>query len=257
MPTTDIPPKDRAVGTASRCGSPLRALRLLREAEERTPLSVRKSRAGRRNCGGGAAPPAPRRAAPRRLLRPAGRLVSTAVHRPQPAVTAVCACALGPGRQGGASPRSAEARRPRPPPLPSALGNGSLPRPSGVGQVRERAGKRGWGGGEERPRSRGAGRGGAGRSDARGGEAVSGQRRGGHGRWTLALLSVALSETPPSPASLSAAPLAPASRPPHRPHPPTVPREPQRTAWELTAGLAARRGRPCAARAEAPPAAPL
>lgn len=144
MPTTDIPPKDRAVGTASRCGSPLRALRLLREAEERTPLSVRKSRAGRRNCGGGAAPAAPRRAAPRRLLRPAGRLVSTAVHRPQPAVTAVCACALGPGRQGGASPRSAEARRPRPPPLPSALGNGSLPRPSGVGQVRERAGKRAW-----------------------------------------------------------------------------------------------------------------
>lgn len=36
MPTTDIPPKPRAAGTASRCGSPLRALRLLREARERT-----------------------------------------------------------------------------------------------------------------------------------------------------------------------------------------------------------------------------
>lgn len=36
MPTTDIPTKGRAAGTASRCGPLLLALRLLREAKDRT-----------------------------------------------------------------------------------------------------------------------------------------------------------------------------------------------------------------------------
>lgn len=125
MPTTDIPPPGRAAGTASRCGPLPRALRLLREKQRREAprsQSVRESRAGASELRRWSRPPAPRRAcraasarpaasSPLRFAAPNRQLLRSAPARSAP---------------GGASLRSAAARRPRPRPLPSALGNGSL-----------------------------------------------------------------------------------------------------------------------------------
>lgn len=168
MPTTDIPLKARAAATASRCGSPLRALRLLREAKERTHSLSEKSRAGRQNCGGGAArlsraaSARPAASSPLRFAAPNRQLLRSAPARSAP---------------GGASHRSAEARRPRPRPAAPVSARQRL---AAEWQVRERAGKR-----EGRPRSRGQG--GAGRQsrDARGSEAVSRQHQGSRGLQTL------------------------------------------------------------------------
>lgn len=127
MPTTDIPPPGRAAGTASRCGPLPRALQLLREKQRREAprsLSVRESRAGASELRRWSRPPAPRRAcraasarpaasSPLRFAAPNRQLLRSAPARSAP---------------GGASLRSAAARRPRPRPHPSALGNGSLRR---------------------------------------------------------------------------------------------------------------------------------
>lgn len=171
MPTTDIPPPGRAAGTASRCGPLPRALRLLREKQRREAprsQSVRESRAGASELRRWSRPPAPRcacRAAsarpaassPLRFAAPNRQLLRSAPARSAP---------------GGASLRSAAAQRPRPRPLPSALGNGSLR----SGGFEKELGNRG------RQRSHGEGRGGRSR-DARRGQAVSGQPRGvGGGR---------------------------------------------------------------------------
>lgn len=207
MPTTDIPPPGRAAGTASRCGPLPRALRLLREKQRREAprsQSVRESRAGASELRRWSRPPAPR--LPCRL-RPARRLVATAVRRPQPAVTALCACALGPGR--------------REPPV--GCGSAASPSPAPVSarqrlaaqrRVREGAGK---GGG-----SGATGRGGAG-GRATPGEAKRspgnrGERGSGGGQRTR-LSGARLSARPPT----SPRRRSPQHHPPVRPHPPAVP----------------------------------
>lgn len=234
MPTTDIPLKARAAETASRCGSPLRALRLLREAKERThSLSE--------NLGQGVGtaevePPA--WAAP----PPPGPPPSLHCGSPPP-TGSYCGLRLR------ARPREARAT--------GRLRLGGL----ALGRSRQRSAtarcgvagsRKSWkeGGEAAEPRGR-AGRDGAGQrsGDAWGGgrsrlPATPGQRC-----LADALLSAALLAAPPSSALLSAAPLALAAR--------ILPGSPRATAWDLTAGLAAPRGRPRAARAEAPPAAPL
>lgn len=176
-------------------------------------------------------------AAPRRAASaPARRLVATAVRRPQPAVTALCACALGPGRReppvGWGSAAS-----------PSAAPVSARQRLAAQQRVRERAGK-------GRRRGRGAGRGGEGRGGAAaarrearpsGLRATAGRaaaaggaplpQRGRPPRLGVALLSTAR----------LARPLARILRRPRQPRPGRSP-----------AGLVAPRG-PCAASAEAPP----
>lgn len=148
-------------------------------------------------------------AAPRlpRRLRPARRLVATAVRRPQPAVTALCACALGPGRReppvGCGSAAS-----------PSAAPVSARQRLAAQRRVREGAGK---GGG-----SGATGRGGA------GGRATPGEAKrspgnrgegGGGGGQRRRLSGARLSARPPA----SPRRRNPQHRPPVRPHPPAVP----------------------------------
>lgn len=210
MPTTDIPPPGRAAGTASRCGPLPRALRLLREKQRREAprsLSVRESRAGASELRRWSRPPAPRRAcraasarpaasSPLRFAAPNRQLLRSAPARSAP---------------GGASLRSAAARRPRPRPLPSALGNGSLR----SGGFEKELGK----GEAAEPR------GGAGRAVARrqarpsGLRATAGSGGGGGGQRTR-LSGARLSARPPA----SPRRRNPQHRPPVRPHPPAVPK---------------------------------
>lgn len=156
-------------------------------------------------------------AAPRRAASaPARRLVATAVRRPQPAVTALCACALGPGRReppvGWGSAAS-----------PSAAPVSARQRLAAQQRVRERAGK-------GRRRGRGAGRGGAGRGGGRatGGEAKRSPGNGGAGG--CGRRSAAPSARPPASARRRS-PQHRSPRPPARPHPPAAPTA---AAWSLT-----------------------
>lgn len=215
MPTTDIPPPGRAAGTASRCRPLPRALRLLREVRERPRSpSVRESRAGASELRRWSRPPAPRRRACLAASARARSLLATAVRRPQPAVTALCACALGPGRReppvGCGSAAS-----------PSAAPVSARQRLAAQRRVPEGTGK---GGGRGAAETGGAG----GRATPGEAKRSPGNRRGGRGRGDggLRLSGARLSAQPPA---------SPRRRnPQHRPPAPILPRSPRAAACSLT-----------------------